>query len=143
MIDLISCINGSIKSEITLGDLSCMKDKGKGIVPILTKQNSEKYIHDVYYVPQLKHNLITIGKLTEHDYNVIFQVTSCYIFYKPPSRRLISKVEKTRNIMFHLSFGSTNMSQSFAHNISKIGESHLWHFRLLKNVTRFGLHKCI
>jgi hypothetical protein len=36
-IDLLSCIDSSISSDITLGDDSLVKFQGKGTVPILTK----------------------------------------------------------------------------------------------------------
>lgn len=126
--DLISCIDTSTNSEITLGDDSRVKAQGKGIVPILTKQNQRKEIHDVYYVPNLKHNLISVGQLMEHGYDIIFKGTTC-IFDKPPSRRLIAKIERTKNRMFPLNLRSAILSQSFSHNVSSMDESQLWHCR--------------
>jgi hypothetical protein len=58
---LLSCIDSSISSDITLGNDSLLKVQGKGIVPILTKQNVTKYINNVYHVPYLKHNLLSVG----------------------------------------------------------------------------------
>jgi len=55
---------------------------------------SLKYIPNVYYVPHLKHNLISVGKLMKHGYDVIFQDNTCYIYEKPPNSRMIAKVEK-------------------------------------------------
>ena len=51
---ILSSLDASITLEITLGDRTSIKAEGKGIVPILTKQNQNKYIPDVYYVHQLK-----------------------------------------------------------------------------------------
>jgi len=98
--NLISYLDGSITIEITLGDHSCIKVEGKGIIPILTKHNQHEYIPGVYYVPNLKHNLISVGQLMEHGYDVIFQGNTCYTYNKPPNIRLIAKVEKTKNRMF-------------------------------------------
>jgi hypothetical protein len=61
--NMISCMDSTIKYEITLGDASQVKSLGKSVVSILTKQN-KKETHDFYYVPNLKHNLISVGKLT-------------------------------------------------------------------------------
>lgn len=77
--DIISCINSSTKYEITLGYHSRIKLKGKVVVPVPTKENQWKNIHDVYYVPHLKHNLISVCQLMEHDYNVIFQWENYYV----------------------------------------------------------------
>jgi hypothetical protein len=71
--DLLSCIDSSLSSDITLGNDSLVKFQGKGIVPILTKQNVKKDINNVYHVPYLKHNLLNVGKLIEHGFKVLFE----------------------------------------------------------------------
>ena len=47
----------------------------------------------------------------------------------PPSRRLIAKVEMTKNKIFPLSLRSANLSQSVAHTVSSLDETWLWHCR--------------
>jgi hypothetical protein len=71
--DLLSCIDSSLSSDITLGNDSLVKFQGKGIVPILTKQNVKKDINNVYHVPYLKHNFLNVGKLIEHGFKVLFE----------------------------------------------------------------------
>jgi hypothetical protein len=85
---LLSCIDSSISSDMTLGNDSQVKFQGKGKVPILTKQNVKKDINNVYHVPDLKHNLLTVGKLIEHGYKVIFEGISCRIYHKTPSSKI-------------------------------------------------------
>ena len=126
---MFSYLDASITSWITLGDHSCIEAEGKGPVFVLTKHNEHKYIPNFYYVPHLKNNLISVGQLMEHGYDVIFQGNTCYIYDKLPNRRLIEKVEKTNNRMFPLTLRSWNISQSFAHNVSRIDESQLWNSR--------------
>lgn len=62
----------SITSRITLRDRSCIKVEGKCIVHVITTQNKQKYMSNVYYVPHMKHNIIIVGQLMEHGYDVIF-----------------------------------------------------------------------
>ena len=112
-----------------LGDCTSIKDEGKGTIPILTKKNQNKYIPDVYYVPQLKHNLLSVGQLMEHGYAVLFQKNTCYIYDKHPHKSLIAKVEKTKSRMFPLTLRSQNTNQYLVHNISRIDEIHLLHSR--------------
>jgi hypothetical protein len=64
--DLLSCIDSSISSNITLGNDSLVKVQGKGTIPILTKQNVKKDINNVYHVPYLKHNLLSVDSRTAH-----------------------------------------------------------------------------
>ena len=87
---LLSCIDSSISFDITLGDDSLVKVQGKRIVPILTKQDVKKDINDVYHILDLKHNLLSGGKLVKNGYKVIFEGASCRIYDKPPRIKLIS-----------------------------------------------------
>ena len=68
-----------------------MEVDGKGVVNILTRQGESKTISEVYYVPSLKHNLLSVGQLTQKGYKVIFQGQECVIYDKPPSKQLIAK----------------------------------------------------
>ena len=54
-------VDSFVVTNIKLGDDFLVPSKGKGIVPILTKKNEKKFIHDVFYVLHLKVNLISIG----------------------------------------------------------------------------------
>jgi len=71
--DLLSCIDYSISSYMTLGNDSLFKVQGRGTVPILTKQDVNKDINNVYHVPDMKHNLLIVGQLIEHGYKVLFE----------------------------------------------------------------------
>jgi hypothetical protein len=128
---LISCIDSSISSYITLGNDSLVHVQGKGIVPILTKQNVKKDINNVYYVPDLKHNLLSVGQLIEHGYKVVFEGASCRIYDKPPNRKLIFEIHMSRNGMFPLALRNENLIQSYAQSASTCNETMVWH-------TRFG-----
>ena len=116
--DLLSCIDSSISSDITLGNYSLVKFQGKGTIPILTKQNVKKDINNVYHVPDLKHNLLSVGQLIEHGYKVLFEGASCRIYDKTPSRKLISKIHMTQNRMFPLTLRTANLIQTYAQSAS-------------------------
>jgi len=68
--DLISNLDTSATTTISLGDNHLVKASGKGVVPILTKHDEVKNIYDVYYVPNLKHNLLSVGQLMVHGYDI-------------------------------------------------------------------------
>eukprot|EP00253_Pinus_taeda_P033405 PITA_33405 len=71
-------------------------------VSILTKKGEKEYISDVYFVPGLKHNLVSVGQLMQKGYNVFFKNDVCTILDRPPRRQLIAKVQMTNNRMFPL-----------------------------------------
>ena len=60
---LFSSLDYSIVINIKLGDEFLVRAKGKGTIPVLTNQNKKKFIHEVFYVPHLNVNLISIGQL--------------------------------------------------------------------------------
>jgi hypothetical protein len=83
----------------------------------------------VFYVPNLRNNLRSIGELSQNGNDVRFKESACTILDKPPSRRLVAKVHLTKNIMFPLNPRSVNMSQSYSQNVSSTYETWLWHLR--------------
>ena len=60
-LNLFSSLDNSIQADVTLGNNVQVTVLGKGIVSILTKKGEHKYMHDVYHVEGLKHNMLSIG----------------------------------------------------------------------------------
>jgi len=90
---------------------------------VLTKQDQKKNIHDVYYIPNLKHNIISVRQLMENGYDVIFKGSTCLILDKPPNRKLIAKIQMIKNRMFPLNL-SVNLSQPYA-QMPKMSQTHM------------------
>ena len=86
-------------------------------------------IHEVFYVPHLTVNLISIGQLLQNKYDVRFHYTYCAIYDKPPSKRLIAKFEMTKNRIFSLRIRSANLAHPVVHTFSSQDQSWLWHCR--------------
>ena len=63
---LLSSLDSSVVTNIKLGDDFLVLAKGKGTIPVLTKQNEKMFIHEVFYVPHLTVNLISIGQLLQN-----------------------------------------------------------------------------
>ena len=60
---LFSSLDSSVVTNINIGEDSLVPTKGKGIIRVLTKKNEKMSIHEVFYVPHLTINLISIGQL--------------------------------------------------------------------------------
>jgi len=61
--DSVANFDQSVKTKVNLGTNKTMEIDGNGVVNILTRQGEPKTISKVYYVPSLKHNLLS-GQLT-------------------------------------------------------------------------------
>lgn len=101
-IALFSKLDQSVKSQVTLGTDSKVSIMGKGEVNILTNKGEKKTIVDVYYVPRMKCNLLSIGQVVQKSYNIFFENDVCTIMDRKPSKRCIAEVKMTRNRMFPL-----------------------------------------
>ena len=65
--NLFSTKDGSFKSKVQLGDDKPLEVVAKGAMEV-QKKCVIKSIHDIYYTPQLKHNLLSVGQLFEKNY---------------------------------------------------------------------------
>lgn len=59
--DFVANFDQYVKTEVKLGTNKTVEVDGKGVVNILTKQGDSKTILEVYHVPSLKHNLLSVG----------------------------------------------------------------------------------
>ena len=57
---------------------------------------------NVYYVPSLKCNILSIRQLINKGYNVFFKDNVCTIRDIPPTKKVIAEVQMTSNRMFPL-----------------------------------------
>jgi hypothetical protein len=53
----------------------------KGAMEVHTKEGMES-VKDIYYTPQLNHNLLSVGQLCEENYKVVFENQQCTIYDK-------------------------------------------------------------
>ena len=101
-IAIFANLDENVKYEVTTGTNSKISVKGKFRVSILARNEEQKFVPDVYYVPSLKCNILSIGQLIDKGYNVFFKYDVCIITDIPPSNKFIAKVKITRNRMFPL-----------------------------------------
>lgn len=71
--EFFSSLDSNIESEIKLGDDHLVDALAKDIVTVLNKHNETKDISNVYYVQGLKHNLLSVGKMSQNGYKFTFE----------------------------------------------------------------------
>ena len=91
-IAMFSMLDENVESQVTLGTDSKVSVMGKGKVSVLTKKGEGRSISDVYYVPDMKCSLLSIGQLIQNGYNVFFEDDVCIIMDKPPRNQCIAQV---------------------------------------------------
>lgn len=76
-----------------------MKVMGKGVVKIVL-QGISYVLSDVYYVPELKNNLLSVGQLQEKGVLVLFKNGVCSIHH--PQKGKMAECVMSNNKMFVL-----------------------------------------
>lgn len=77
-------------SRIVMTRIGSVRLCVNGIVQVIT---------NVYYIPELKNNLLSIGQLQEKGLTVLIQNSTCKVFH--PSRGLIMHSDMSGNRMFY------------------------------------------
>ncbi|XP_022889291.1 uncharacterized protein LOC111404759 [Olea europaea var. sylvestris] len=98
--ELFSTINKSVKGNIIFGDETKVPIKGKGNVLVRAKNGSHLLISQVYYVPTLKSNILSLGQLLENGYDI--HLKNRCLTLRDVSHKLIAKVPMEKNRMFLL-----------------------------------------
>ncbi|KAI5430924.1 hypothetical protein KIW84_035170 [Lathyrus oleraceus] len=86
--------------NVSFGDASKVIVEGKGTIRYLQKDGLIGSIQDVYYVPNLKTNILSLGRLTEKGYSILMKERILYL--KDKLGHLIARVEMERNRMYKL-----------------------------------------
>ena len=108
---LFSSIDNTFKSKIRMGNNGTIPIVGKGSIMVCTKQGEKKEIHNVYFSPGMKHNLMSVGQLIQNGYKVLMENDKCVIHEKDGSNRLLAIVQMTKNWMFPLRIETCFSSQ--------------------------------
>ena len=81
-----------------------MEVKGRGTIHFLQKDGLMGSIQDVYYIPDLKTNILSMEQLTEKGYSIFLKDHLLHL--KDKQGRLVARVEIGRNWMYKLNLRS-------------------------------------
>ena len=96
---MFSYLDENFQHSVKLGNNSRMAVVGKGSVKLLI--NGVKHaVNDVYYVPELKNNLLSIGQLQERGLAILIKDGVCKIYHS--EKGLIIQTKMSANRMFIL-----------------------------------------
>lgn len=69
---------------------------------MIAKENEIKYIPKVYLVQGLKHNMLSVGQLSQNGYEVICKGPTYTNLDKPSSQAIIARIQMIKNRMLPL-----------------------------------------
>lgn len=117
-------LDESYKKPVRLGNDKEIQVEGIGKVAVQTA-NHTRFLHNVYYIPQLSQNLLSIGQMMDNGYVIKFEGNTCKI-EESSTKREISIIRKTQNNLFPLEITEVDDS---ALAVTELNQSRLWHLR--------------
>ncbi|KAG7561531.1 Zinc finger CCHC-type superfamily [Arabidopsis thaliana x Arabidopsis arenosa] len=115
-------LDEKLMHTVRLGNDSRLRVQGHGSVKVILKGRSH-IIPDVYYVPELTTNLLSLGQLQERKLAILIKDGSCKVFHNDWG--LIIHTDMTANRMFVVLAETPEMSCLQTSN----EEPNLWHKR--------------
>ena len=80
------------------GDGSIVNIVGKGSIVFVGKTGGRRALKEIYYIPELKHNIISLGQATEERCEVYMKGDS--LILKDSSGRLLVRVIRSSNRLY-------------------------------------------
>lgn len=74
-------LDETFRETVNLGNNSCISVMGKWDIKFHMKNNTVQTISSVFYILELKSNLISMGQLQERGYTIIIQQSRCQIHH--------------------------------------------------------------
>lgn len=117
-------LDETYKLKVRLGDNNSIQVEGKGTVTVKTL-NGVRKLKDVYFIPVLSQNLLSVGQLIKSGYTVVFRDNCCKIIETSTSNILV-EVKMTDNKLFPLL--TTDVKEKVL-TVQENNLTDLWHWR--------------
>lgn len=120
-----SVLDRNVGGSVKFGDGSSVIIEGRGSVILDCKNGEQRMIGEVYYIPMLKSNILSLGQATEGGCEV--RMKDDYLWLYEKSGRLLMKVQRSQNRLYKiaLKIGSPMCFQTQLDD-----EAWVWHGRL-------------
>lgn len=77
-----------------------MEIKGRGSINLKCKDGQNRVLNEVYFIPNLCNNIISIGQLSEDGNKVVIRGEYLWVFDK--GEKLLMKVKKSPNCLYKI-----------------------------------------
>lgn len=89
-----------ITGKVKFGDGSTVNIQGRGSILLKCKDGQERVLNEVYFIPDLRSNIISIGQLMEEGNRVIIRGDYMWVFDKQDC--LLMKIKKSQNRLYKI-----------------------------------------
>ena len=118
-------IDETVTGKVRFGDDSRIDIKGKGSILFINQDGSKKLLADVYYIPDLKSNIISLGQATESGCEVRMKEGDLTLHDR--EGKLIVKAKRSINRLYKVLM---DIVDDHCLHVAAKSESNTWHARL-------------
>ncbi|XP_020259644.1 uncharacterized protein LOC109836177 [Asparagus officinalis] len=118
-------LDENIKGTVKFGDGSAVEIKGKGSILFQCNNGDQRLLPEVYYIPSLKSNIISLGQMTEDGSKVVIADEFLRVFDR--NGALLMRVTRSTNRLYRIELKTCKPACLMA-NIND--PAWLWHARL-------------
>lgn len=118
-------IDETITGKVRFGDDSRIDIKGKGAILFISPNGEKKVLADVYFNPDLKSNIISLGQATESGCEIRMKEETLTLHDK--DGRLIVKAKRSKNRLYKVPMDIVDHK---CLQLTTLSESTRWHTRL-------------
>ncbi|KAJ0602036.1 putative RNA-directed DNA polymerase [Helianthus annuus] len=123
--EMFAELNETVTGLVRFGDGSKVEIKGKGTILFDCKNGDQFIVSNVYYIPSLKSNVISLGQMTENGYEVVMKDE--FLRMIDEKGRLVMKVKRSVNRLYKIAL-KVGRHTCLAMKLSE--EAWLWHARM-------------
>lgn len=98
--ELFTELNKSITGSVKFGDGSLVEIVGRGTVLSTARDGSHRGLTDVYFIPKLRSNIVSLSQLKEHSCRISLENGYLQIFDQ--QQKLLMKAPRGRNRLYTL-----------------------------------------
>lgn len=118
-------LDESITGVVQFGDDSHINIKGKGSIKFILKGGEKKSLNNVYFIPGLRSNIVSLGQATEAGCEIRMKDDILLLFDR--TGELMIKISRSKNRLYKVNLKADVIRCLQA---AKISDSSRWHARL-------------
>ena len=118
-------LDDTITGKVKFGDDSRIDIKGKGSIEFIDRNGETRMMEEVYYIPDLKSNIISLGQATESGCGK--RLRGEYLTMHDREGKLLVKALRARNRLYKVRMG---LKEELCLHSTMLGDSNIWHSRL-------------
>lgn len=118
-------LDENVIGKVRFGDGSTVDIKGKGSIIFVCKNGEERLLNEVYYIPMLQNNIISLGQLSEVGYKVV--LNDNFLWVHDSKGELLMKVKRSPNRLYKIII---ELEKGMCLTVKLDDLPWLWHSRL-------------